>query len=67
MTEEAHRLAKTIKDMETALEDNKRSPGYGDEEIKITYPLTRCIQNLKEKYNNVSKIHRERFEQVRST
>jgi protein regulator of cytokinesis 1 len=68
MTEEAHRLTKTIKDMEASLEDNKRSPNYraDDGEIKITYPLTRCLQGLKEKYNAVSKTHRERFEQVRS-
>lgn len=68
MTEEAHRLMKTIKDMEASLEDNKRAPSYGsdDGDMKVTYPLTRCLQGLKEKYNMVSKVHRERFEQVRS-
>ncbi|KAF1921412.1 microtubule associated protein-domain-containing protein [Ampelomyces quisqualis] len=66
MTEEAQRLAQTIKQMEASLEDNKPNPNYDDHEsTPITYPLTRCLQGLKEKYNAVSKLHRERFEQVR--
>lgn len=67
MTEEAHRLAKTIRQMEASLEDNKANPNHEDRDDEhITYPLTRCLQGLKEKYNHVSKMHRERFEQVRS-
>jgi protein regulator of cytokinesis 1 len=66
MTEEAHRLAKTIRQMEAALEDNKPNPNFDDvDDARITYPLTRCLQGLKDKYNAVSKLHRERFEQVR--
>ncbi|KAF2825676.1 hypothetical protein CC86DRAFT_293456 [Ophiobolus disseminans] len=66
MTEEAQRLMKTIKQMEASLEDNKPNPNYDDHNhASITYPLTRCLQGLKEKYNAVSKLHRERFEQVR--
>ncbi|KAF2189067.1 hypothetical protein K469DRAFT_684323 [Zopfia rhizophila CBS 207.26] len=67
MTEEAHRLIKTINQMEASLEDNKLSSAYRleDGDTKVTYPLTRCLQALKEKYNAVSKLHRERFEQVR--
>jgi protein regulator of cytokinesis 1 len=67
MTEEAHRLMKTIKEMEASLDDNKNNPSYGsDDDADVTYPLTRCLQGLKEKHNKISKIHRERFEQVRS-
>lgn len=68
ITEEAHRLLKTIKQMEASLEDNKPNPKYETEDsnFKVTYPLMRCLQGLKEKYNAVSKLHRERFEQVRS-
>jgi protein regulator of cytokinesis 1 len=68
MTEEAHRLIQTIKDMEASLEDNKNSSSYGDNhgDVQVTYPLTRCVQSLKEKYNAVNKMHRERFQQVRS-
>ncbi|CAO2655341.1 Nn.00g104050.m01.CDS01 [Neocucurbitaria sp. VM-36] len=66
MTEEAHRLLTTIKQMEASLEDNKPNPNYEKhDENAITYPLTRCLQGLKERYNAVSKLHRERFEQVR--
>lgn len=66
MTEEAHRLLKTIRQMEASLEDDKPNPNYEDhDESAISYPLTRCLQTLKERYNSVSKIHRERFEQVR--
>ncbi|KAF1837786.1 hypothetical protein BDW02DRAFT_595273 [Decorospora gaudefroyi] len=66
MTEEAHRLLKTIRQMEASLEDNKPNPNYEDHEDKaVTYPLTRCLQGLKDRYNAVSKLHQERFEQVR--
>jgi len=69
MTEEARRLIKTIKQMEASLDDTKSNSAYDldDADAKITYPLTRCLQSLKEKYNVVSKLHRERFEQVKST
>ncbi|KAF2809238.1 uncharacterized protein BDZ99DRAFT_389705 [Mytilinidion resinicola] len=67
MTEEARRLSKTIKQMEASLDDRKSNSAYDldDSDSKITYPLTRCLQTLKEKYNTVSKLHRERFEQVK--
>ncbi|KAF2873867.1 protein regulator of cytokinesis 1 [Massariosphaeria phaeospora] len=66
ITEEVHRLIKTIKQMEASLDDNKPNPNYEtNDETKVTYPLTRCLQGLKEKYNAVSKLHQERFEQVR--
>lgn len=59
---------KTIKQMEASLDDNKPNPNYDadDSNVKVTYPLMRCLQGLKDKYNAVSKLHRERFEQVRS-
>lgn len=68
MTEEAQRLIKTIKLMEASLEDTKPNNTYevDDGDMKVTYPLTRCLQGLKEKYNVISKLHRERFEQVKS-
>ena len=66
MTEEAHRLVKTIRQMEDSLEDNKPNANYEThDDGTVTYPLTRCLQGLKEKYNSVSRMHRERFEQVR--
>lgn len=63
MTEEAHRLIKTIKQMEASLDDSRRNV-YDD--MKVTYPLTDCIQILQEKHNTISKLHRERFEQIKS-
>ncbi|EDU48874.1 protein regulator of cytokinesis 1 [Pyrenophora tritici-repentis Pt-1C-BFP] len=66
MTEEAHRLLKTIRQMEASLDDNKPNPNYEDpDDDDITFPLTRCLQGLKERYNTISKRHQERFEQVR--
>lgn len=69
MTEEAHRIIKTIKQMEESLEDHKPNDDYqlSDEELKVTTPLAGCLQMLKEKHNTIAKIHRERFEQVKST
>ncbi|USP81836.1 uncharacterized protein yc1106_09110 [Curvularia clavata] len=67
MTEEAHRLLRTIRQMEASLDDNKKNPNYEDhdDDEAITFPLTRCLQSLKERYNVVSRRHQERFEQVR--
>lgn len=68
LTEEAHRMIKTIKQMEASLEDRVANDAYLIEstEFKVTIPLTKCLQGLKEKHNSVAKIHRERFEQVKS-
>ncbi|RDW88525.1 hypothetical protein BP6252_00557 [Coleophoma cylindrospora] len=67
MTEEAQRIITTIKQMEASLDDNKTRHEYEaeDEDLKITFPLVRCLQGLKEKHLQISKMHRERFEQVR--
>ena len=61
-------MIKTIRQMEASLEDDKATNPYQleDDELKVTIPLMRCLQGLKEKQNNVAKIHRERFEQVKS-
>lgn len=68
LTEEAHRTIKIIKQMEASLEDRAPNDVYKieDEELKVTVPLTRCLQGLKEKHNTIAKIHHERFEQVKS-
>jgi protein regulator of cytokinesis 1 len=68
LTEEAQRIITTIKQMEASLDDNKSRQEYQpeDEALKITYPLLRCLQALKEKLAQISKLHRERFEQVKS-
>ena len=68
LTEEANRIIKTIRQMETSLEDQSPHNVYElkDKELKVTVPLMRCLQSLKEKHNAIAKIHRERFEQVKS-
>lgn len=67
LTEEAHRMITTIQQMEASLEDRTPNDAYKleDKELKVTAPLTRCLQSLKEKHNTIAKIHRERFEQVK--
>lgn len=68
MVEEAHRIIKNIKQMEASLDDTKarHELDFEDQALKVTYPLSRCLQVLKEKHNSIAKIHRERFEQVKS-
>ena len=68
LTEEAHRTIKIIKEMEASLEDQVPNDAYKlqEEELKVTIPLTGCLQGLKEKHNTIAKIRRERFEQVKS-
>ncbi|PGH04416.1 hypothetical protein AJ80_08527 [Polytolypa hystricis UAMH7299] len=67
MMDEAQRLVKTIKQIESSLDDingNRHSNG-DDPELCVTFPLNRCVNALKEKHSTMSKLHRERFEQVR--
>jgi protein regulator of cytokinesis 1 len=66
--EEAKRIITTIRQMEASLDDEKahREHEPEDEDLKITYPLLRCLQILKEKHQQISKLHKERFEQVKS-
>ena len=61
-------MIETIKQMEASLDDRAPNDAYqlDDKELKVTAPLTRCLQSLKEKHNTIARIHRERFEQVKS-
>ena len=61
-------MIKTIKQMEASLEDPAPNEIYqlNDQELKITAPLSRCLQGLKEKHNTIATLHRERLEQVKS-
>lgn len=67
MTEEATNIIKTIKQMEASLDDEKDRGGYdlGTTGLRVTFPLNDCLRDLKEKYNTVARLHRERFEQVK--
>ncbi|KAK3295776.1 microtubule associated protein-domain-containing protein [Chaetomium fimeti] len=68
MVEEAQKMITTIRQMEASLDDGKSRRDYqgsDDGNLKITYPLTRCLQVLKEKHIQVSRLHRERYEQVK--
>lgn len=66
---EAHDMITTIRQMEASMEDPRRrgsSQGH-DDGLDITYPLNKCLQALKEKHAQVSRVHKERFAQVKST
>lgn len=66
LTEEAQNIIKTIKQMEASLDDEKdRGYDLGTDGLRVTFPLNECLRDLKEKYNTVSRLHRERFEQVK--
>lgn len=68
LTDEAHRIIKVIKQMEASLDDRATNDQHQheDSDLKVTVPLMCCLQTLKEKHNTVAKIHRERYEQVKS-
>ncbi len=55
--------------MDASLDDSKssRRDYHDDDELQITFPLNQCLLSLKEKHAQVSRLHRERFEQVKST
>ncbi|KAF9892516.1 hypothetical protein FE257_001625 [Aspergillus nanangensis] len=67
MTEEAQRLVTAIKQMEESLVDEKANGQYNldHKDLRISYPLNRCLNFLREKHQALSKLHRERFEQVK--
>jgi len=68
MTSEAQRIITTIKQMDVSINGAKDRHEYEaeDEDLKITTPLIPCLQYLKEKHTQISRIHKERFEQVKS-
>lgn len=68
MTEEARNLISAIQQMEESLVDEKANGQYNldHNDLQITYPLNRCVAFLREQHNAVSKLHRQRFEQVKS-
>lgn len=68
LLDEASTIVTTIRQMEASLDDNRhqRSHHSDSDDLKVTYPLNRCLVALKEKHMQISKLHRERFEQVKS-
>lgn len=67
MVDEAKKIITNIKQMEASLDGTRSSRDYGEQdEFKITYPLTRCLQGLREKHTQIKRLHKERFEQVKS-
>jgi len=67
MVDEAKKIITMIHQMEASLDDSKRRRDYeDDDDLTITYPLTQCLQQLKEKHIQISRLHKERFEQVKS-
>lgn len=68
MTSEAQRLITVIQQMETSLGDERANGQYelSRDDLRVTYPLNRCIAFLREKSEGMAKLHRERFEQVKS-
>ncbi|KAF5678273.1 microtubule-associated protein [Fusarium heterosporum] len=66
MIDEAKRIITIVHQMEASLDDSNRRRDYQeDDELTITYPLSRCLQRLKEKHTQISRLHKERFEQVK--
>ncbi|KAL0931127.1 microtubule associated protein [Colletotrichum truncatum] len=62
MVEEAERMINNIRQMEASISGRRDRDG---DDIKITYPLIRCLKALKEKHAHVSRLHKERFAQVK--
>jgi protein regulator of cytokinesis 1 len=66
MVDEAKKIITTIHQMEASLDDSRRSRGRDEDDLQITCPLNRCLQHLREKHSQIHRLHRERFEQVKS-
>ncbi|KAJ9134411.1 Microtubule associated protein-domain-containing protein [Pleurostoma richardsiae] len=67
LLDEAQKMITAIRQMEVSLDGTKmrRDHQAEDDDLKITYPLTRCLQVLKEKHIQINRLHKERFEQVK--
>ncbi|KAK8090298.1 microtubule associated protein [Apiospora hydei] len=68
MLDEANQIITVIRQMEASLDESKTQHNYSeeDDDLRITFPLSRCLKKLKEKKVQVGRLHRERFEQVKS-
>ena len=66
MVDDAQKMITTIRQMEASLGDSGGSRDSGSDGLQVTFPLTRCLKILREKHSQISKLHRERFEQVKS-
>ena len=66
LAEKAETLITTIKQMQVSL-DGKNANQSFDHQLKVSYPLKPCLKLLSEKHAAVSKVHRERYEHVKST
>lgn len=66
MVDEAKKMISTIRQMEQSLDDSVRRSRDADD-LAITYPLNTCLVALKDKHNQVRRLHKERYEQVKST
>ncbi|KAE9568694.1 hypothetical protein CGMCC3_g15202 [Colletotrichum fructicola] len=62
MIEEAEHMINNIRQMEASISGRRDRDG---DDIKITYPLVRCLKSLKEKHVQISRLHKERFAQVK--
>ena len=67
LTEEANRIIENIKLMRASLDGTRLGQDYDDADVRVTYPLARCLKSLKERHNAIAKLHRERVDQVKST
>ncbi|CAI7598537.1 unnamed protein product [Penicillium palitans] len=67
MTQEAESLITAIQQMESSLSDERANGQYelNRDDLRVTYPLNKCIAFLREKNDSMSKLHRERYQQVK--
>lgn len=67
LEEEAQQVITSIQQLSASLEDEPRDKAAYSKDLKITYPLRDCIDTLRERLGAVQRLHKERFEQVKST
>lgn len=67
MIDEAKKIVIEIRQMEASLDNSRpRRKNSNGESIKITYPLTECLETLKEKHGQVQRLRQERVDHVQS-
>lgn len=66
MVDEAERIITIIRQMDMSLDDTRAQRNPDDDDLHVSFPLTQCLKVLRERHNQIAKLHRERFEQVKS-
>jgi protein regulator of cytokinesis 1 len=66
VVEECHQLISQIKEMERSMADGDAEFDDDDDDFKVTMPLMKCLNGLKERHKLIKRHHAERYDAIKS-